>query len=131
MIADDVVWLFAEYEETVKRKNKKKPTKKHPHPKQWIVEPHIRKQPFFKAPPIYIECKKRIGSDRTTTFFRKTKEKYCDQPTDRLVLITQVKCSPQMLVTVEDEFFKELMQAWVEWKGFDVAVNDDPRRKSR
>lgn len=71
----------------------------------------IRKLPIIDGRAIYIDCKKKSVSGLVSEF-KSILSKYRTSVRDRLILITHRKNEKQMLVTVDQDFFHELIRSW-------------------
>ena len=60
---------------------------------------------------VYIDCKKKAKSALFKEFIE-VEKKYLRRKIDRLVLVTHRKGDHRQLVTVDDQFFGDLIRAW-------------------
>lgn len=80
-------------------------------------------------PPVYIDAKKKKVSALVTEFDEVEAKYVRPKACGRLVLVTHKKGQKRVLVTVADEFFKELIESWCRERGLVSREGPDVRPK--
>lgn len=115
LIADDIVWGHEHIEsEKIPGKNGKRAWTQ-----RRVVKNRLQQTGGeAEYPPVYIDAKKKTKTFLHTEFTR-ILDKYTRGGEGRLVIVRQKFNDKLILVTVDGDFFEELIEAWCVQKGVD------------